>query len=173
MIRWIALAAAYLACIAVHEFGHALAVWACGGLVAEFALFAWPPHVTPAGSFTDPQGQALNVTAALSTGAALPSWLSFSPSTMAFSGTAPAKAQTLALKITATDTSGLSTYETFNAAITAASTHALTAGDWLSSSIAKPAVAETVPATAGGWSTHDHASGSLPQLWAAHHANLH
>jgi len=55
MIRWIALAAAYLACITVHECGHALAVWACGGQVAQFALFAWPPHVTPAGSFTAAQ----------------------------------------------------------------------------------------------------------------------
>jgi hypothetical protein len=55
MTRWIALAAAYLACITIHEFGHALAVWACGGHVKEFALFAWPPHVTPVGSFTDIQ----------------------------------------------------------------------------------------------------------------------
>lgn len=55
MIRWIALAAASLACITVHEFGHAVAVWACGGQVQEFAVFAWPPHVTPAGSFTDAQ----------------------------------------------------------------------------------------------------------------------
>jgi membrane-associated protease RseP (regulator of RpoE activity) len=55
MTRWIALAAAYLARITVHESGHALAVCACGGQVKEFAIFALPPPVIPAGSFADAQ----------------------------------------------------------------------------------------------------------------------
>lgn len=64
MTRWIALAAAYLACIAVHESGHALAVWACGGQLGEFAIFAWPPHVTPVGNFTDAQLSFLSLAGA-------------------------------------------------------------------------------------------------------------
>jgi hypothetical protein len=126
----------------------------------------------PAGSFTDPQGQTLSFTATQSSGAALPSWLSFSPSTLTFSGTAPTKAQSLALKVTATDTSGLSTYEIFNAAITAASAHTLSAGDWLSSSITEPAAAYVAPLSTGGWATPDHVPETLPPLWAAHHATM-
>jgi hypothetical protein len=122
----------------------------------------------PQGSFTDPQGQSLSFTATLSSGAALPSWLSFSPSTLTFSGTAPTKAQTVALKVTATDTSGLSTNETFNAAITAPS-HGLTVADWLSTSITDPASAVTVPVSAGGWSTHATALDALAPLLASHH----
>ncbi len=126
----------------------------------------------PSASFTDPQGQSLTYTAMLSTGAALPSWLSFSASTLSFSGTAPAKAQTLSLKVTATDTSGLSVSETFNAAITAAS-HGLTASDWLPSSLtqlATPSAASTV--VTGGWSTHDTSSGHLHLAWLHDHEAL-
>jgi len=73
----------------------------------------------PVGAFTDPQGEALTYTAALSTGAALPAWLAFSAATGTFSGTAPIGVQSLAVKITASDASGLSASETFQAAVTA------------------------------------------------------
>jgi hypothetical protein len=83
-------------------------------------------YTLPAQSFTDPQGEALTCTATLANGAKLPSWLSFSPSSLSFTGTAPATAQTLTLKVTATDTSGLSVSES----ITATIGKALTAADW-------------------------------------------
>jgi len=74
----------------------------------------------PAKTFTDPQGETLTYTASLSSGAALPSWLSFNAATETFTGTAPATAQSLTIKVTATDTSGLATSESFNASVQAA-----------------------------------------------------
>ena len=64
-------------------------------------------------TFTDPQGQSLTYSATLSDGAALPSWLSFNSTTGTFSGTVANSATGLSIKVTATDTSGLSTSETF------------------------------------------------------------
>jgi hypothetical protein len=73
-------------------------------------------------TFTDPQGQALTYSATLANGQALPSWLTFNAGTKTFGGTAPATAQTLAIKVTATDTAGLSASETFNATVQAPAT---------------------------------------------------
>ena len=73
----------------------------------------------PANTFTDPQNQALSYTATLSNGQALPSWLHFNAQTETFTGTAPGTAQTLSFKVTATDTSGLASSETFAASIQA------------------------------------------------------
>jgi hypothetical protein len=66
-----------------------------------------------ANAFTDPQHEALTYTATLASGQALPSWLKFNATTRAFSGTVPALTNGLSIKVTATDTSGLSTSETF------------------------------------------------------------
>jgi hypothetical protein len=41
-----------LACLAVHEFGHALAAWITGGGVGEFVLFSLRPHVRILGAAT-------------------------------------------------------------------------------------------------------------------------
>jgi hypothetical protein len=71
----------------------------------------------PANAFTDPQGQSLVYSAALAGGQPLPGWLSFNASTETFSGTAPATAQSLSIKVTATDKSGLTASETFTAAV--------------------------------------------------------
>ena len=65
-------------------------------------------------------GQKLTYAAKLSNGQTLPSWLTFNAATDAFSGTAPATAQTLGITVTATDTSGLLVSETFQAAVIAA-----------------------------------------------------
>jgi hypothetical protein len=73
----------------------------------------------PANTFTDPQGEALTYSATQANGQALPSWLKFNPTTETFSGTAPGTTQSLSLKVTATDTSGLSASETFTAAVQA------------------------------------------------------
>jgi hypothetical protein len=73
-----------------------------------------------AATFTDPQGEALSYSATQANGQALPSWLTFNAATDSFSGTAPINAQTLGLKVTATDTSGLSTSEIFPVSVSAA-----------------------------------------------------
>lgn len=73
----------------------------------------------PANTFTDPQGETLIYTASQANGQTLPSWLTFNPSTETFSGTAPSTTQSLSLKMTATDTSGLSGSETFAANVVA------------------------------------------------------
>lgn len=73
--------------------------------------------VLPATSFTDPQGEKLTYTATQSNGLALPGWLSFNATTETFSGTAPTTAQSLSIKVTATDSSGLAASESFTASI--------------------------------------------------------
>jgi hypothetical protein len=74
----------------------------------------------PANTFTDPQGEALVYAATQSNGTALPGWLTFNAATETFSGTAPVSGQTLNIKVTATDTSGLSASESFTAKVQAA-----------------------------------------------------
>lgn len=73
----------------------------------------------PANTFTDPQGETLTYTATQENGTALPNWLVFNATTDTFSGTAPSTAQTVDIKVTATDTSGLATSEDFAAAVQA------------------------------------------------------
>ncbi|HEY0225699.1 MAG TPA: putative Ig domain-containing protein, partial [Mycobacterium sp.] len=71
-------------------------------------------------TFTDPQGQPLTYAATLSSGAALPPWLTFNAATATFSGTAPATAQSLTVKVTATDSIGLTVSESVTADVRAA-----------------------------------------------------
>jgi hypothetical protein len=73
--------------------------------------------VLPASVFHDPQNEALTYSATQSNGQALPSWLSFNAATETFSGTAPAAAQSLSIKVTATDSSGLAASESFTASV--------------------------------------------------------
>jgi hypothetical protein len=72
-----------------------------------------------ANTFLDPQNEALSYAATLSNGQPLPSWLSCDPSTGTFSGTVPYASAVLSIKLTATDTSGLSAYELFTATVVA------------------------------------------------------
>ncbi len=74
----------------------------------------------PSGTFVDPQGETLTYAATQANGQALPPWLSFNPTTRTFYGTVPSGLQTLSLTVTATDTSRLSTSETFQATVPAA-----------------------------------------------------
>ncbi len=68
-------------------------------------------------NFSDPQNEALTLSATLQNGSPLPSWLTFNPTTDEFSGTAPQSAQTLAIALTATDTSGLSVTDKFTLSV--------------------------------------------------------
>jgi hypothetical protein len=73
----------------------------------------------PSTAFVDPQGEQMTYAATTANGAALPSWLKFNTATGAFTGTAPTTPQTLSVTVTATDQSGLSAQETFQAAVQA------------------------------------------------------
>jgi hypothetical protein len=64
-------------------------------------------YTVPSTTFSDPDGNALSYSATLSSGAALPSWLSFNPATRTFSGTAPANSPAYTVRVTATDPGGL------------------------------------------------------------------
>ena len=66
-----------------------------------------------ADTFTDSQGLSLTYTAAESDNAALPSWLHFNASTLTFTGTAPTHGDLFSVTVTATDSIGLSTSESF------------------------------------------------------------
>lgn len=58
----------------------------------------------PSGSFTDPNGDALTYSAMLTGGGALPSWLSFNPTTRTFSGTPDSSdVATLSIVVKASD----------------------------------------------------------------------
>jgi hypothetical protein len=74
----------------------------------------------PTGVFVDASGEKLTYTATQANGQACPSWLSFNATTLTFTGTVPSGMETLSLKVTATDTSGLSCSETFSAVVPAA-----------------------------------------------------
>jgi len=89
--------------------GTATQTWTEGGAVSL---------AIPFNTFTDPQGEALRYTATLANGQALPSWLQFDTASGRFSGTAPYSQGYITLKVTATDTSGLSAFETFQANVT-------------------------------------------------------
>lgn len=91
----------------------------------------------PANTFTDPQGETLSYTATEANGAALPSWLAFNAATDTFSGTAPLTTESLGLRVTATDTSGLSVLETFTANVVAPAP--------------KPGIADTNPTPTQIW----------------------
>jgi hypothetical protein len=76
----------------------------------------------PAGTFQDADnGDHLTLTATLSDGSALPSWLSFNAATATLSGTPGAGgAGNLGVKVTATDAGGLSAFDTFQVTVNAA-----------------------------------------------------
>jgi Ca2+-binding RTX toxin-like protein len=68
----------------------------------------------PANTFTDTIGDTLSYTATLADGTALPAWLAFNATTQTFSGT-PANGDvgSLSVRVTATDTGGLSASNAF------------------------------------------------------------
>src|SRR5262249_39051192 len=59
-----------------------------------------------AGLFSDPDGNSLSYSAALSDGTDLPSWLNFEPATRTFSGTSPVGAAGTSVRVTANDGEG-------------------------------------------------------------------
>ena len=72
----------------------------------------------PAGSFTDPDNDALTLSATRTSGAALPSWLTFNPATRSFSGTPPFDASgSLTIRVTATDGGGATASDEFSLAV--------------------------------------------------------
>jgi Putative Ig domain/Bacterial cadherin-like domain/RTX calcium-binding nonapeptide repeat (4 copies) len=80
--------------------------------------------ILPASTFQDPDsGDHLSLAATASNGPALPAWLSFNPTTGAFSGTAGlGDVGAFDVTVTATDTGGLTATDTFHFSIAAPST---------------------------------------------------
>ena len=76
-------------------------------------------YQVPAATFADADGDTLTYTATLADGTALPSWLSFSAATRTFSGT-PTAAETVSVKVTASDGNGGSDSDTFDIVVSAA-----------------------------------------------------
>ena len=66
----------------------------------------------PGNAFVDPDGDPLTISASLSSGAALPAWLSFDPTTGRFAGT-PTSCGLFNIKLLARDTGNLSVTTTF------------------------------------------------------------
>ncbi|MHA8050258.1 cadherin domain-containing protein, partial [Aquirufa sp. ROCK-SH2] len=75
-------------------------------------------YTANAGSFTDPEGDALTYTATLADGSALPSWLKFNPSNLNFNGLSK-DVGTWNVKVTATDPAGAFVSDVFVISATA------------------------------------------------------
>ncbi|MBN3051166.1 tandem-95 repeat protein, partial [Pectobacterium brasiliense] len=75
--------------------------------------------IVPAGTFTDPDGDTLTLSATLADGSPLPSWITFNPATGTFSGT-PGNGDvgSLSIRVTATDGSNASVYTDFSLTVT-------------------------------------------------------
>ncbi|MEI7126617.1 putative Ig domain-containing protein [Pectobacterium versatile] len=102
----------------------------------------------PAGTFTDPDGDTLTLSATLADGTALPAWLSFNPATSTFSGT-PANGDvgSLTIKVTATDGSNASVSTTFGLTVTNVNDAPVVSGTIAAQSIAQGgSLSVTVPA---------------------------
>ncbi|RUR94083.1 membrane protein [Pectobacterium versatile] len=102
----------------------------------------------PAGTFTDPDGDTLTLSATLADGTALPAWLSFNPATGTFSGT-PANGDvgSLTIKVTATDGSNASVSTTFGLTVTNVNDAPVVSGTIAAQSIAQGgSLSVTVPA---------------------------
>jgi hypothetical protein len=104
--------------------------------------------VLPANTFVDPQGQKLSFTASQSNGQALPTWLAFNSATATFTGTAPGSTRSVGIKVTATDTSGLSASESFTGAVQAP--------------VIQPGIKLTVPTPAQTWADGQTVNLALP-----------
>ena len=92
-----------------------LAIQTANQTASVGSLFSLPLQ---AGTFTDVDGgDTLTYTATAADGSALPAWLTFTSATRSFSGT-PTTTGTLGVKVTATDSGGLATSETFNIIVT-------------------------------------------------------
>ena len=99
-----------------------------GTIMAPVVAHATPTEYVPAGvtyqtmplvagTFTDPNAQALTYSATLAGGGALPSWLSFVPSAATLIASPPSTGEgVVAVTITATNRDGLGTSETFDVA---------------------------------------------------------
>lgn len=65
--------------------------------------FSIPWSLSGNQTLVDPDGDPLTITAALTSGAALPSWLTFNPNNLSFTGNPPPNTGTLNIRLTATD----------------------------------------------------------------------
>ncbi len=67
-----------------------------------------------ASAFSDPEGQALSFSATLTSGEALPAWLSFNATLRSFSGTPPVGSPDLMIRVRGADNAGLAATDDFS-----------------------------------------------------------
>ncbi len=123
-------------------------------LVTKTANQAWHQGQTinlllPSTLFKDPQGQALTYSASGANGAKLPSWLAFNAATRDFTGIVPAGPESFLVSVTATDTAGLSTSETFAVNVAGTAGHMISLGDWQDGTLS-----DAAPAPSGRFAAH-------------------
>jgi len=106
---------------AIEIAGANAAPVASGPATASGAAGAPLAYTLPANLFTDPDGDALALTATLANGEPLPAWLAFNAATRTFQGTPP-EAATIAIRLTATDPSLASATTTLTLAVSPAAT---------------------------------------------------
>ncbi|MEA3411262.1 MAG: Ig-like domain-containing protein [Pseudomonadota bacterium] len=83
----------------------------------------------PANTFSDPDGDALSYTAALTSGASLPGWLGFSGPSRTFSGTPDSgDAGSISVRVMARDPSGETVFDDFNVTIASVNDAPTTSG---------------------------------------------
>ena len=85
-------------------------------------------YAFPANTFADADNDALTYSATKADGTALPTWLSFAATTRTFSGT-PTAAETVSVKVTASDGNGGSVSDTFDITVRTAANTAPTAAN--------------------------------------------
>ncbi|MDX2230535.1 MAG: DUF4347 domain-containing protein, partial [Leptolyngbyaceae cyanobacterium bins.349] len=100
-------------------------------------------YVVPASTFTDPDaGDALTLNATLSNGSALPTWLSFNPTTRTFNGTPDtSNVGALNVLVRASDRAGLSTTAGFSLTVNSASSNQAP----INLSLSNTSIAENLP----------------------------
>ncbi|MBF0213386.1 MAG: SUMF1/EgtB/PvdO family nonheme iron enzyme [Magnetococcales bacterium] len=102
----------------------------------------------PATTFSDGDRDSLTYSAKLANGSALPSWLSFSPSTRTFAGTPPTGVTSLDLRVTVNDGHGSTSSDTFSLNFPATtSNHAPVAVNDTVTTTRNQAVMDTLTAT--------------------------
>jgi len=84
----------------------------------------------PDDTFRDPENRALTYSATTTTGAALPSWLSFNATTGTFSGTAPANSDDVNIRVTARDSAGQTVSNSFLLETSATGEPETSSGSW-------------------------------------------
>ena len=124
-----------------------------GNIPSYVSILAGNSYTLPSGDFTSPYGQTLTYTATLSSGAALPTWITFYPSSQTFATATSKIERTVDITITAHDPQGRTASDTFTFdvvgnskySVTQLSSTSLASGSGSTSTPIRAALATTSP----------------------------